>query len=127
MSYQLSPTIPPVDFDACLAGNDKNWIRYDIEWIKGDPNHALCNAIFLYPRQPEPNRRLMQQWTAPRLAHERWTTDMLGLVFDHVIIPLENFIPDAMHNAFTMPARSIQNEREGKTSYDHPFWGAARR
>lgn len=126
MSWAISPAIPPVDFAAALAGTDPHWIRYDYQWTRNRPARSLCNAIFLLPRDPAAvgPGYVNQQWTAPRRANERWTTDMLGLLLDHVISPSENFMPGgSVNSGYAMSARAIANERAGRSSYDHPLGG----
>lgn len=39
---------------------------------------------------------------------------------------MENFYPEAAHNNYSIPARAIQNEKEGRTTYDHPPWNSPR-
>ncbi|GIZ45733.1 hypothetical protein CKM354_000888700 [Cercospora kikuchii] len=130
--YRGQQSLPPIDFDAVLSQKDANWIRYDVGRDPQTPNHTLCNVIFVMPRHPpspslDPqNRRFTTQWITPRVPEEKWTTPMLGLLMDHSVPPLENFFPDAPHNAFSMPVRALRNEKDGLTSYDHPPWSSPR-
>ncbi|KAM3417142.1 hypothetical protein BST61_g8717 [Cercospora zeina] len=130
--YGLQPAIPPIDFSAVLSGKDANWFRYDVGRDPQTPNHTLCNVIFVMQRHPpspslDPlNRRFTTQWITPRIPEEKWTTPMLGLLMDHSVPPLENFFPEAPHNSFSMPIRALQNEKEGLSTYDHPFWSSPR-
>ena len=109
-----------------MRGRDKNWVRSDVPWVEERPNHALCNFIFAMAREPFPDKNFTHQWITPRIPSAKWTTEMLGPVFDHVMPPCENYFPDTAHSVFAMSARAVQNECEGKSPDNNRLFSAPR-
>lgn len=77
--YRINPTLAPINFDAVLAGTDRNWVRSDMGRDPKVPNHTLCNVVFCmqrYPNESDDWKRMTNTWICPRIEEERWTAGM---------------------------------------------------
>jgi hypothetical protein len=123
--YTLTPAPAPIDFSKLSANQDPNYIRYQVPWRSGIKNAALTNATFALPRKAPTDKTIREQWLAPTLPAEKWTTPMLGLVIDHCVPPPENFFPDSPHSAQATADRSVLWAAEGAPE-KHTEWAVPR-
>jgi len=123
--YSPTPAPPPIDFDRLLANTDPNWIRYQVSYKSDTMNKALSNYMAAIPKTPNADKAIKQQWVAPALPGQTWTTDMLGLVVDAAIPAVENFYADSPHSTKATADKCVITARNGPPE-EIPQWSAPR-
>ncbi|KAF7189005.1 hypothetical protein HII31_09669 [Pseudocercospora fuligena] len=131
---KMWPPAHPISFSKVLSGTDPNWIRYDVPRLPDNPDHALSNIVYALQRPGSVDYsdpawlNTVTLWISPRIPEEKWHTEQLGIVFDSSVPPLENWYgtQEGAQNYITMPSAVARNEKEGKSSYDHPPWDTRR-
>lgn len=133
LGYKQQPALPPISFSDVLVGKDPNWIRYDVRRGPDAAAGALSNLVFAMlrngpqlPSASDAEKRVTQQWISPRHPRQNWTNETMGILFDMSSPVVENWFPDTLHGVHRMAMRAVQNEQEGKSSWDHPPWGVPR-
>nr|POE47142.1 hypothetical protein CFP56_00474 [Quercus suber] len=127
LDYSVIPHLPPIDFGKLEANTDPNWVMYNIPYRRSTVNMALSQVNFGMPRRPNPDKRFNEHWISRLNPAERWHNNMLGLLFDHGVPPMENYFPDSPHSAEANAAHASTWMTEGPPPPEqHHSWTSPR-